>query len=144
MKIEYLRNRYNGRAFTGATAMPIANSISEAHVMQRYLRPDLLLEADIPDFDTWAGTFGELVTEMDVSPTPPPGGRRPASRGSATSPNSYGCGRSPATSKPPKTSSSRSPISHPRADGKRLPDTVVVEARDEVLAYVKTLGERAE
>jgi hypothetical protein len=24
MKIEYLRNRYNGRAFTGATATPIA------------------------------------------------------------------------------------------------------------------------
>ena len=42
MKLEWLRDRHGDRVATMATATPIANSITEAHVMQRYLRPDLL------------------------------------------------------------------------------------------------------
>jgi len=42
MKIDYLRRRNGRRVVTFATATPIANSITEAYVMQRYLRPDLL------------------------------------------------------------------------------------------------------
>ena len=42
MKLEYLRARHGARVATIATATPIANSITEAHVMSRYLRPDLL------------------------------------------------------------------------------------------------------
>lgn len=43
---------------TGATATPIANSVTETYVMQRYLRPDLLRATGIQDFNTWAATFG--------------------------------------------------------------------------------------
>jgi hypothetical protein len=53
---------------TFATATPIANSITEAHVMQRYLRPDLLAAAGVLDFDSWAATFGQTVAEVEVSP----------------------------------------------------------------------------
>ena len=42
MKLEWLRDRHGDRVATMATATPIANSITEAHVMTRYLRPDLL------------------------------------------------------------------------------------------------------
>ena len=42
MKLEWLRERHGERVATMATATPIANSITEAHVMTRYLRPDLL------------------------------------------------------------------------------------------------------
>ena len=43
MKTGYLRRRNGARVVTFATATPIANSVTEAYVMQRYLRPDLLL-----------------------------------------------------------------------------------------------------
>jgi hypothetical protein len=62
--------------------------------MQRYLRPDLLADAGIPDFDTWAATFGQTTTEMEISPSGAAGGKRPGSPNSATSPSSCGCGTS--------------------------------------------------
>ena len=43
-------------------------AIAEAYIMQRYLRPDLLEHAGMTDFDTWAATFGEVVTDLELSP----------------------------------------------------------------------------
>lgn len=67
MKLEYLRER-SARVATLATATPIANSMGEAFTMQRYLRPDLLEAAGVGDFDTWAATFGETTTAIEVAP----------------------------------------------------------------------------
>ena len=67
MKTEFLRQREGRRVITGATATPIANSVTEMYVMQRYLRPDLLQAAGIQDFNTWATTFGQVVEEMELS-----------------------------------------------------------------------------
>ena len=69
MKLEWLRERHGQRVATLATATPIANSITEAHVMQRYLRPDLLRAAGVEHFDEWAATFGQTVTEIEMAPT---------------------------------------------------------------------------
>src|SRR6185437_15282355 len=68
MKISYLRHRNGSRVVTFATATPIANSITEAYVMQHYLRPDLLHAAGIEDFDTWAATFAQTVTQIEMAP----------------------------------------------------------------------------
>ena len=69
MKIDWLRRRSpGGRSVTFATATPVANSVTETYVMQRYLRPDLLATAGIEDFDTWAATFGEVVAGVELSP----------------------------------------------------------------------------
>jgi N12 class adenine-specific DNA methylase len=68
MKISYLRRRNGTRVVTFATATPIANSITEAWVMQHYLRPDLLAAAGISDFDSWAATFGQTVTQIEMAP----------------------------------------------------------------------------
>ncbi len=68
MKIGYLRRRNGRRVVTFATATPIANSLTEAYVMQRYLRPDLLEAAGISVFDSWAATFGEVVTQVELAP----------------------------------------------------------------------------
>ena len=68
MKIDYLRRRNGRRVVTFATATPIANSVTEAYVMQRYLRPDLLEAAGIEVFDTWAATFGQVVTQVELAP----------------------------------------------------------------------------
>src|SRR5699024_6801791 len=62
----YLRQEYGERVVTAATATPIANSVTEAHVMQRYLRPDLLEAAGVGEFDAWAATFGQTVTEIEM------------------------------------------------------------------------------
>jgi len=68
LKLELLRQRQGARVATFATATPIANSVTEAHVMQRYLRPDLLRTAGVEGFDQWAATFGQTVTEMEMAP----------------------------------------------------------------------------
>src|SRR2546421_10189450 len=68
MKSASLRRRTGHRVVTFATATPIANSVTEAYVMQRYLRPDLLQMAGIEVFDTWAATFGQGVSQVELAP----------------------------------------------------------------------------
>lgn len=76
MKLHHLRARYE-RVATLATATPIANSVSEAYTMMRYLRPDLLRDMGVETFDEFAANFGEIVSRLEVSPT---GGLRQHSR----------------------------------------------------------------
>jgi N12 class adenine-specific DNA methylase len=68
MKVDYLRRGRGKRVCTFATATPIANSMTEAYVMTRYLRPDLLADAGIEDFDGWVGSFASTVTDVEVAP----------------------------------------------------------------------------
>jgi N12 class adenine-specific DNA methylase len=69
MKLEYLRKTSrSGRVATFATGTPIRNTVTQAYVMQRFLRPDLLEEAGITSFDQWAATFGQVVDEMELKP----------------------------------------------------------------------------
>ncbi|NEA53578.1 DEAD/DEAH box helicase family protein [Streptomyces sp. SID13666] len=69
MKLGYLRERNaSGRVATLATGTPIANSVVEAFTMQRYLRPDILAEAGVDDFDQWAATFGEVIQSLELAP----------------------------------------------------------------------------
>lgn len=51
-----------------ATATPLANSIAEMHVFQRFLQPRTLEEMGIAEFDAWAATFGESVTGLEIAP----------------------------------------------------------------------------
>ena len=69
MKIDYLRRSRGDRVVTFATGTPIANSLTESHVMQAYLRPDVLTDAGLECFDQWAATFTQQVTEIEVAPT---------------------------------------------------------------------------
>lgn len=66
-KVNYLRERNGARVMCGATATPIANSVAEMHVMQRYLNPAGLERAGVASFDEWAATFGEVVTAPEVT-----------------------------------------------------------------------------
>jgi N12 class adenine-specific DNA methylase len=59
-------DRQRGVVF--ATATPIANSMAEFHVMQRYLQPKTLEAAGLMPFDSWAAMFGRTVTTLEVSP----------------------------------------------------------------------------
>ncbi|MDP9072657.1 MAG: helicase, partial [Actinomycetota bacterium] len=68
MKLSVLRERHGARVATFATATPIANSIGEMFVVQKYLQPEALEAADIANFDAWAATFGRTVTALELSP----------------------------------------------------------------------------
>ncbi|GAW47930.1 MULTISPECIES: SNF2-related protein [unclassified Nocardioides] len=69
LKMSYLRGRHGRRVATFMTATPIANSVAEAYTMLRYLAPDDLEAAGISDFDTWAATFGSVITDLELSPS---------------------------------------------------------------------------
>jgi N12 class adenine-specific DNA methylase len=144
MKVEYLRRTHGGRCITGATATPIANSVTEAYVMQRYLRPDLLLKAGITDFDTWAGTFGETVTEIEM---PPDGGNwRLKTRFARFKnvPELLQMWHVAADVKTAVDLNLPTPEFALRPGGKRGPETIVVEPTLETIRYMTRLGERAD
>ncbi|WP_449279238.1 helicase [Leucobacter sp. GX0328] len=67
MKLWYHReHRGQSRVATLATATPLPNSMIEMYVMMRYLRPDLLKEAEILTADDWARQFTEQVTAVEA------------------------------------------------------------------------------
>lgn len=78
MKTEYIQEEHNGRGVVFATATPVSNSMSELFVMQSYLQPEELKRSGLHFFDNWAGTFGEVVTSLEM--TPEGGGYRMKSR----------------------------------------------------------------
>ncbi|MBA2717275.1 MAG: helicase [Propionibacteriales bacterium] len=145
MKTEYLRSRHGDRVITAATATPIANSVTEAHVMQRLLRPDLLRDAGVEDFDSWAATFGQTVTEIEMAPTGG-GSYRMQTRFARFQnvPEMLRMWHVFADVKTPEDLKLPTPELAEREDGERLPHTIVIEASPEVSAYVSDLGARAE
>lgn len=67
-KCEYLNEKSGNRAVCFATGTPISNSMTELYTMMRYLQPDVLASINMRDFDSWASSFGQTVTAMELSP----------------------------------------------------------------------------
>ncbi len=67
-KCEYLNEKSGNRAVFFATGTPISNSMTELYTMMRYLQPDVLASINMRDFDSWASSFGQTVTAMELSP----------------------------------------------------------------------------
>lgn len=67
LKVRHVQ-RTPGGGVVFATGTPIANSVAEMFTMQRYLQLTALQEQKVDHFDAWAGTFGEPVTAMELSP----------------------------------------------------------------------------
>jgi N12 class adenine-specific DNA methylase len=68
LKVRHVQSVNNGGGVVFATGTPIANSMAEMFTMQRYLQPDDLKKHNLNHFDSWAATFGEPVTAMELSP----------------------------------------------------------------------------
>jgi hypothetical protein len=68
LKVRHVQSLNGGAGVVFATGTPIANSIAEMFTMQRYLQPDALNKHNLQHFDSWAATFGEPVTAMELSP----------------------------------------------------------------------------
>ncbi|MGO9899189.1 MAG: methyltransferase domain-containing protein [Solirubrobacteraceae bacterium] len=145
MKLEWLRDRHGDRVATMATATPIANSNTEAHVMTRYLRPDLLQAAGIDDFDAWAATFGQTVTEIEVAPTGG-GDYRMHTRFARFQnvPEMLRLWHVFADVKTAEDLHLPAPELGERADGQRAPETVLIDPSPELQSYVQALAHRAD
>ncbi len=144
MKLEYLRDRHGDRVGTMATATPLANSITEAYVMQRYLRPDLLEKAGINSFDGWAATFGSQVTEMEMGPA---GGFRQKTRFARFQnvPEMLRMWHVAADVKTAEDLKLPVPDIAPRpSDGKRDIETIVLQPTPELEDYIASIADRAE
>ena len=68
MKCRYLDEKTGGKGIVFATGTPVSNSMTELYTMQRYLQYDELVKNDLHNFDAWASTFGEVETQLEVSP----------------------------------------------------------------------------
>src|SRR5207249_1993609 len=68
LKIQHIQARNEGGGVVFATGTPISNTMAEMFTMQRYLQMDALRRNSLQHFDSWAGTFGETVTSMELSP----------------------------------------------------------------------------
>lgn len=68
LKVRHVQSVNGGGGVVFATGTPIANSMAEMFTMQRYLQPDDLKKHNLHHFDSWAATFGEPVTAMELSP----------------------------------------------------------------------------
>ena len=143
MKVQWLRETHGERVITGATATPIANSVTELHVMQRYLRPDLLEEAGVLDFDSWAATFGSVTREMEMGVT---GNFKMKDRFAKFQnvPELLKMFHTFADVKTAEDLKLPVPDLAVREDGQRLPRLLAVEPSEELREYIQHMGERAE
>src|SRR5437667_8984375 len=68
LKVAHIQRVNGGGGVVFATGTPIANSVAEMYTMQRYLQMAALKKQALHHFDSWAATFGEPVTAMELAP----------------------------------------------------------------------------
>lgn len=68
MKCRYLNELTGGRGAIFATGTPISNSMVELYTIQRYLQYETLQRNGLQHFDSWASTFGETITAVELTP----------------------------------------------------------------------------
>ena len=66
-KCQYINELSNERNVVFATGTPVSNTMGELYVMQKYLQPSALKDANVDRFDDWAANFGEVVTELEMN-----------------------------------------------------------------------------
>ena len=68
MKCRYLDEITGNRGTVFATGTPVSNSMVELYSVQRCLQYDTLAQNGLQHFDSWASTFGETVTALELAP----------------------------------------------------------------------------
>ena len=68
MKCRYMDEITGGKGVVFATGTPVSNSMAELYTMQRYLQYYELKKMHLQHFDSWASTFGETVTAIELNP----------------------------------------------------------------------------
>ena len=68
MKCRYIDEITGGKGIVFASGTPISNSMTEMYTNQRYLQYSTLKEHGLEHFDSWASTFGETTTAIELAP----------------------------------------------------------------------------
>ena len=66
-KCQYLDEITGGKGVTFATGTPISNSMTELYTNMRYLQYGTLQKLGLGHFDSWAASFGETQTAIDIA-----------------------------------------------------------------------------
>lgn len=77
VKSRFIETKNPGRALVLASGTPITNTLGEMFTVQRLMDHAALLERGLHEFDAWASTFGDTVTELELQPS---GKYKPVSR----------------------------------------------------------------
>ncbi len=67
-KCQYLDELTGGRGVTFATGTPTSNSMTELYTNMRYLQYGTLQRLGLGHFDSWAASFGETQTAIELAP----------------------------------------------------------------------------
>lgn len=67
-KCQYLDEVTGGKGVTFATGTPISNSMTELYTNMRYLQYGTLQKLGLGHFDSWASSFGETQTAIELAP----------------------------------------------------------------------------
>jgi N12 class adenine-specific DNA methylase len=69
MKCRYLQSHHGAEyGVMMATGTPISNSVVECYTFTRMMRPDLLRDSEINNFNDWMALFGEIKHNMEIKP----------------------------------------------------------------------------
>ncbi len=68
LKVQHVQKINGGGGVVFATGTPVTNTMAELFTMQRFLQMDGLRRQRLQHFDSWAATFGEPVTAMELAP----------------------------------------------------------------------------
>ena len=66
-KCQYMDELTGGKGITFATGTPISNSMTELYTNMRYLQYNTLQRLGLGHFDSWAASFGETQTAIDIA-----------------------------------------------------------------------------
>ena len=77
VKSRFIETKNPGRALVLASGTPITNTLGEMFTVQRLLGHAALRERGLHEFDAWAPSFGDTVTELEIQPS---GKYKPVSR----------------------------------------------------------------
>ena len=68
LKCRYMDELTGGKGIIFATGTPISNSMTELYTMMSYLQHDRLQNNGLGAFDSWASTFGETISSIELAP----------------------------------------------------------------------------
>lgn len=68
LKVQHVQRINGGGGVVFATGTPVTNTMAEMFTLQRFLQMDVLTSRHLRHFDSWAATFGESVTALELSP----------------------------------------------------------------------------
>ncbi|MCD8130402.1 MAG: SNF2-related protein [Lachnospiraceae bacterium] len=68
MECRYMDEITGGRGVVFATGTPVSNSMTELYTVMRYLQYGTLQKKGLTHFDSWASTFSESQTAIELAP----------------------------------------------------------------------------